>query len=94
MILSRLFQQVILGCHIRSVNLAVYADDILLLAPTVSALQLLFDLYCRLNVKTTGAFNQSDSSLNVLTLRLVMAMCLLGRAELLSWSNCFKRLVV
>ena len=38
-----------LGCHLRSVSLAVliYADDILLLAPTVNSLQLLVDLCCK-----------------------------------------------
>lgn len=37
-----------IGCHLRNVSLAVliYADDILLLAPTVSALQRLVDLCC------------------------------------------------
>jgi hypothetical protein len=38
-----------LGCHLRSVSLAVliYADAILLLAPTVNSLQLLVDLCCK-----------------------------------------------
>ena len=38
-----------IGCHLSNVSIAVliYADDILLLAPTVSALQLLVDLCCK-----------------------------------------------
>ena len=79
------------GCHLRSISLAVliYADDILLLAPTVTSLQLLVNLcykeLCFLNMEVN--YKKSVCMRIGPRFKADCASITLGDGHVLSWVN-------